>query len=506
MKYYVGKTIGAGSFGVVRECVEIASGRTYAVKTISKIPKRGLPTPRYLLKLRTEVEIMQQIGYSLDAVHLKDVFEDDEAVHLVMQLCEGGALLERIESKCYSERYIVQIVRSILRFISQCHAKGFIYRDVKPDNFLFESTALDSPLKATDFGLSIKHWSDEPKLTARSGTPAYMAPELILQLYDEKCDLWSVGMLTYQLLTGRFPFWEDVRHEPLGDVWKAILTRNINWNAQELKQLSRPAVDFLKSLLERDPVKRPSAQQALEHPWIADVSVPRDLPLGGSVVQRLQRFSTYGRLKQMVLKMIVDEMAGTTPASLVTREGVSPSLIAGLQELFEQLDTDHSGNISFEELKIGLKTLGYVLSDSEIELLMGKVDSDHDGSIELSEFITTLIDWNQMQQSKDWQRFIDIAFQKLDEDGDGYISLDEILECLPSVTASTGTRIPEPERLAEAKQMLREADTNGDGKVSKSEFEELLKETHGAPDSLTFYDDRLAGSTIKREVEPRASS
>ncbi|PNG71918.1 Calcium-dependent protein kinase 25, partial [Tetrabaena socialis] len=89
----------------------------------------------------------------------------------------------------------------------------------------------ESPLKATDFGLSIRHWPDEPKLTSRSGTPAYMAPELVLQSYDEKCDIWSVGMLAYQLLTGRFPFWEDVRTQTLSDVWKAILTQDVNWNA-----------------------------------------------------------------------------------------------------------------------------------------------------------------------------------------------------------------------------------------------------------------------------------
>ena len=71
----------------------------------------------------------------------------------------------------------------------------------------------------------------ERKLTSRSGTPAYMAPELVMQSYDEKCDLWSVGMLAYQMLTGRFPFWEDVRKVSLTDVWKAILTEEINWNA-----------------------------------------------------------------------------------------------------------------------------------------------------------------------------------------------------------------------------------------------------------------------------------
>ena len=71
----------------------------------------------------------------------------------------------------------------------------------------------------------------ERKLTSRSGTPAYMAPELVMQSYDEKCDLWSVGMLAYQMLTGRFPFWEDVRRESLTDVWKAILTQDISWDA-----------------------------------------------------------------------------------------------------------------------------------------------------------------------------------------------------------------------------------------------------------------------------------
>ena len=217
---------------MVREVVEMSSGRKCAVKTVGKVPKRGPPTPRYLLKLRAEVEIMRQLGYSLDAVNLRDVFEDNENIHLVMELCTGGALLERIDKGQYSEKYIARLVRSILRFISQCHAKGIIYRDVKPDNFLFLNKSAESPLKATDFGLSIRHWPDEPNLTSRSGTPAYMAPELVLQSYNEKCDLWSVGMMTYQLLTGRFPFWDDVRHQSLNDVWKAILHADLDWSAE----------------------------------------------------------------------------------------------------------------------------------------------------------------------------------------------------------------------------------------------------------------------------------
>eukprot|EP00197_Chlamydomonas_leiostraca_P016234 CAMPEP_0202862620 /NCGR_PEP_ID=MMETSP1391-20130828/3593_1 /ASSEMBLY_ACC=CAM_ASM_000867 /TAXON_ID=1034604 /ORGANISM="Chlamydomonas leiostraca, Strain SAG 11-49" /LENGTH=572 /DNA_ID=CAMNT_0049542175 /DNA_START=227 /DNA_END=1946 /DNA_ORIENTATION=- len=479
-KYFVGRVIGAGSFGVVRECVEIHSGRRLAVKTVGKVPKRGMSTPRYLLKLRTEVEIMQQLGYSLDAVNLKDVFEDNDAIHLVMELCEGGALLERIDTGRYSEKYIARLTRSILRFVSQCHAKGIIYRDIKPDNFLFLSNEEDSALKATDFGLSIRHWPDEPKLSSRSGTPAYMAPELVMQMYDEKCDIWSVGMLTYQLLTGRFPFWEDVRTQSLTDVWKAIMTQEINWKAQELQQLSPSAVDFLKILLRRDPLKRPSASEALQHAWVKEEGTASDLPLSGTVVQRLQRFSTYGHLKQVVLRMIAEELAGDVAVK---------SSIKDLKDLFDQLDTDASGAVSLDELSTGLRKQGYVLSDTEIEQLVRKIDADHDGNIDMGEFLTTLLDWNSLQKEQNWQTYLDHAFKKMDHDGDGFISLDELLALLPPATTSAGP-LAEAERRAEAKLMLREADTNGDGQISREEFYDLLKESH-APDSLSFYDDRL---------------
>ncbi|KAI8474838.1 MAG: kinase-like domain-containing protein [Monoraphidium minutum] len=432
--------------------------------------------------MRAEVEVMQQLGVSLNAVNLVDVFEDDRDIHMVMELCTGGALLERVESRAYSERYIAGLVRSILRFIAQCHTKGIVYRDVKPDNFLFLSKEEDSPLKATDFGLSIRHSTEEAKLTSRSGTPAYMSPELVMQCYDEKCDIWSVGMLAYQLLTGRFPFWEDVRNETLSDVWKAVLSQEISWEAPELQALSPAAVALLKRLLQRNPQLRPSASDALEDPWLAEEGLASDVPLKGSVVARLQRFATYGHLKQLVLRMITEDMR---------RRGTTPSLAAAMQELFLEYDVDSSGAISFEELATGLQKQGYTVTESEVRQLMNRLDMDNTGHVEGDEFVAALVDWGQIMQTAEWQEYVDAAFSRLDVDGDGYIELEELMDRMPG----DFLRGDAVERQAEAKRMLREADANGDGKISRAEFSGLLRENI-SPDSLSLYDNRLRIHTI----------
>ena len=230
-KYTLGRILGAGSFGVVKEAIHSETGKRYAVKSIPKAPKNGKPTPRYLLKLQCEVDSMGQLGASLDAVYLRDVFEDDTSVHLVMELCEGGSVLDRLKDGEYSERQVAHIMRSVLRFLAQCHSKGLVYRDVKPENFMLLQKGglsaknaasnplwrmgqamgfpmpvppqdLYSPVRATDFGLSIRHAPGDPPLKSRSGTPAYMSPDVILQAYSEKADLWSAGIMMYQLLTG----------------------------------------------------------------------------------------------------------------------------------------------------------------------------------------------------------------------------------------------------------------------------------------------------------------
>lgn len=547
--YTLGPVLGAGSFGVVRECTERSTRRRYAVKSIPKQPKNGKSTPRYLLKLQTEVDAMDQLGASLDAVYLKDVFEDDVSVHLVMELCEGGSVLERLKEGEYNERQAAEVMRAVLRFLSQCHAKGLVYRDVKPENFLllhkikkdisdgdddaaaggavglwanlqrsmgfgkqqssvdedtpqqgmsaghpasrhaYNHSELGSPVKATDFGLSIRHRPGEPKLKSRSGTPAYMAPEVIEQHYDEKADIWSAGIMMYQLLTGKFPFWDNVRECSLQQVWKAILQDEVNFEARELRQVSPAARDLLKGLLSRDPKVRYTASDALRHRWLRSEDAPR-LPLRSSVVQRLQRFATYGHLKQLVFRIIADEFnRAARPVKPVNPE--AQAQLEAVTGLFRDLDVDASGSVSYDELVLGLGKLGFDLDSDEIEQLVKRMDGNHDGVLDLDEFMAGLVDWGELQEDSQWTSWVSHAFSRLDRNGDGFISLSSLEELLGDDD--------DEERRLEARSMLREADANGDGRVSREEFTELLS-VGSIPDGLSQYDPRLIYSDMSPDM------
>jgi len=479
--YKIGEMLGAGSFGLVYMAIEKESGQFYAVKTIPKKPKKGKPTPRYLLKIQTEVESMMQIGASLNAVFLKDVFEDNSFVHLVMELCTGGPLMERWGKEPHTERDVAKQIRAILRFLAQCHAKGVIYRDVKPDNFLFLNDDPESPLKATDFGLAIRHWPQEGNLKSRSGTPAYMAPEVVMQDYNEKCDLWSVGMVMYQMLTGTFPFWDDIRSKKLQEVWKSILVDDIDLKSRSIKRKVSPmALDLLRKLLVRSPLERLSAAEALEHPWIKELDDHPDIPLCGTVVQRLQRFATCGRLKQLVLRSVAAEVIS------------SPSLTESLEELktiFNSIDSDGSGQIDFDELTTGLVGQGYMVTGDEVSQLMSRMDMDGNGCIDFLELVTALLDWDQLHKTEAFGKSVDAAFAKLDTAGKGYLDAADVLPLLPADLAGAD----EQHREHEAKRMLREIDTSHEGRLHKPEFVGILMESY-AEDPLAQYDDRLLHS------------
>jgi calcium-dependent protein kinase len=576
-QYQLGAVLGAGSFGVVRRAVHRRTGAAYAIKSIAKIPRRGPCTPRHLLKLRTEVDVMRQLGPSLDAVYLAGAFEDAGAIHLVTELCEGGSLLDRLRggggapgggapastppSTPLTEQAVARIASSVLRFLAQAHAKGIVYRDVKPDNFLFLTPDPNAPLRATDFGLAIR-WSaeaDDPPLQSRTGTPVYMAPEVVLQQYGAACDAWSAGVMIFQLLTGDLPFWrgDALASLTLQDVWAGVLHGSIDLENGAGARLPPGARDLLRGLLVRDPVERWTPAEALEKAagWLGSggeggsvafgtaAPATTELPLDASVVARLQRFATHGRLKQLILTRLAEDVirssstggsdgsegesgsgrASRSSSSSSSSSRLSPSTppplpprlaaaAAAVRSLFTAYDADGSGGIDVRELAAGLAARGYDVTPGEVSKLMSRLDADGDGSVSPAELAAGLVDWSGADcppgvradrgsgalSSGDgtecgcsgWAAaWADAAFDALDADGNGTIDLDELAALLPaSERAQDG-----PALRAAAAELLREADTDGDGCVSRSEFEALLCEVGGA-DRLSLYDSRLAAS------------
>ncbi|KAL0302750.1 UNVERIFIED_CONTAM: Calcium-dependent protein kinase [Sesamum angustifolium] len=222
-RYRFGKELGRGEFGVTYQCFDDVNGESLACK---KIPKSKLRTDIDIEDVRREVEIMRHLPKHPNIVSYREVYEDKEAIYLVMELCEGGELFDRIVARGhYTERAAAQVTKTILEVVKVCHEHGVIHRDLKPENFLYANESENSPLKAIDFGLSI-FFEPGQRFNEIVGSPYYMAPEVLRRNYGPEIDVWSTGVILYILLCGVPPFWaasewmqnaDKVPNIPLGE-------------------------------------------------------------------------------------------------------------------------------------------------------------------------------------------------------------------------------------------------------------------------------------------------
>eukprot|EP00250_Pteridium_aquilinum_P012077 c20495_g2_i1 orf=1-843(-) len=206
-RYQLGKLLGHGQFGYTYVGTQLSSGEQVAVKTIEK---KKMLLPISVEDVKREVKIMAALNGHENVVQFHEAFEDDNYVYIAMELCEGGELLDRILAKKdirYSEKDAAIVVRQMLKVAACCHLNGVVHRDLKPENFLFKSRAEDSPLKATDFGLSDFIQPDR-KFRDVVGSAYYVAPEVLRRKSGPESDVWSIGVISYILLCGRRPFWD----------------------------------------------------------------------------------------------------------------------------------------------------------------------------------------------------------------------------------------------------------------------------------------------------------
>ena len=254
-------------------------------------------------------------------VYFKGAWEDDDDIHIVMEYCRGGELHHSIGLRSYTEESVSHYMRSVLHTLAQCHAQRILHRDIKPGNFMLLSDDEGAPLKAIDFGLAVFY--DPSKLPRTDlgldGTPWFMAPEVLNSQTYPSSDIWSAGVMAYQLLSGYLPF-DDVRNPnapALSIIWRGILTEEPSFRRSAWHNVSEEAKDFVKTLLNKDHERRPTAKQALSHPWLQK-EFHRDKlrPLSATVVQRIQRYGQKNILKRTILELLATELLKMAPPQL----------------------------------------------------------------------------------------------------------------------------------------------------------------------------------------------
>ncbi|KAK8498083.1 hypothetical protein V6N13_121417 [Hibiscus sabdariffa] len=436
----MGEELGRGEFGVTSKCFDLKTGEPYACKKISKARLRAEIDVE---DVRREVEIMKHLPKHPNIVAFREAFEDKEAVYLVMELCYGGELFDRIVAKGhYTERAAAKVVKTILEIIKVCHEHGVVHRDLKPENFLLADGSETAPIKAIDFGLSI-FYKPGQQFNDIVGSPYYMAPEVLKRNYGKEVDIWSAGVILYILLCGVPPFWADNEE----GIAQAIIRGRIDFERDPWPKVSGEAKDLVRRMLDSDPRTRISVQQVFEHPWIQNSENARNVNLGEHVRTRIKHFSLMNKFKKEVLRVVAENLPNEQVDSII--------------EMFNMMDTDENGNLSFEELRDGLRKIGHTLDDPDVRMLMEAADIDGNGTLSQEEFVIMAVHLKRMDGSDE---LLSQAFRVFDKNQSGYIELEELQEALSHDDLHQQL----------IKDIMADVDQNKDGRISYEEFKAMM--------------------------------
>ncbi|CAB4261780.1 unnamed protein product [Prunus armeniaca] len=256
--YQLCEELGRGRFGVVFKAQR--NGDVFAVKSIDKrIADSGDSLDAQCLL--TEPKILKLLASHPNVINLHDLYEDDDHLHMVLDLCDAPDLYRRVTLGVFSEPEAASVMAQLMLAVAHCHRLGVAHRDIKPDNILFDGR---DRLRLADFG-SAETFGDGETMSGLVGTPYYVAPELVAgREYGEKVDVWSSGVVLYIMLAGFPPFYGDTAAE----IFEAVLRANLRFPSRVFNGVSASVKDLLRRMLCKDVSRRFSAEQVLRHPWI----------------------------------------------------------------------------------------------------------------------------------------------------------------------------------------------------------------------------------------------
>ena len=436
--------IGQGSYGSVTRGTNKSTGVVRAIKTISKSQVKNID------RFRQEISIMKQLDHP-NVIKLFETFEDHRNIYLVMELCTGGELFDRIiELGHLTEHQAAIIMQQILRAIYYMHQNKVMHRDLKPENFLFltKESIEKSPLKIIDFGLSCRFQPGQ-MMSTKAGTPYYVAPQVLAGKYDEGCDVWSCGVIMFILLCGYPPFYGDTDAEVLRKVREGVFS----FNPSDWRNVSDDAKDLIRKMLQFNPKDRFSAEQSLNHIWVKKTApMATDAPLEHSHVDNLKNFRAQNKLKKAALHIIAQQMPD--------------SEIASLKNIFVSIDKNGDGQLTIPEMMEGIQKSG-INTDTlgiDIKEVLQNIDSNASGVIDYTEFIAATLEKKKyLREDRLWS-----AFRVFDVDGNGTISKAELEKILH------GGALHDMESNKTIDDLIKECDLDGDGEISFDEFVKMM--------------------------------
>ncbi|CAI9762514.1 unnamed protein product [Fraxinus pennsylvanica] len=406
-KYELGKEVGRGHFG--HTCW--AKGKKGELKNqqvaVKIISKAKMTTAISIEDVRREVKILKALSGYKNLIKFYDSFEDAHNVYIVMELCEGGELLERILSRGgrYTEEDAKKIVVQMLSIAGFCHLQGVVHRDMKPENFLFTTRDDDSPLKVIDFGLSDFTRPDH-RLNDIVGSAYYVAPEVLHRSYSVEADIWSIGVITYILLCGSRPFWARTE----SGIFRSVLRADPNFDDLPWPVVSVEAKDFVKRLLNKDHRKRMTAAQALTHPWLRDLNSV--VPLDAMIYKLVKSYIRATPLKRAALKAL--------------SKALTDDELIYLRAQFKLLQPK-DGWVSLDNFKMALmRNATDAMRESRVADILILMEPLSYKKMDFEEFCAAAISIYQLEALENWEDIASAAFQNFEREGNRVTSVEEL--------------------------------------------------------------------------------
>ena len=455
--YDIGDKLGAGGFGEVFSCVHKKTGIERAVKKIARSSVGDGADNETVVR---EFNILKELDHP-NILKQIEMLYDDNYYYIVTEVCKGGELLDEImEWGNFTEEDSAELMRHLLGSVNYCHKQGVCHRDLKPENILLEEHKTLDCIKLIDFGLS-RVVEKDVEMNDLVGSIYYIAPEIFKGSHTSKCDVWSCGVIAYILLAGFVPF-DGHSHD---DIQEEILSGEYDFDDEVWDDVSDQAKDFIVTLLEYDPKDRPTAEEALQHPWIQEcrVASSQRLKQRDSVNKRamealnnLERFHAQCKLKQATYAFIGSQ--------LVLKEEKKK-----IDELFRALDIHSNGVLTREEVRVGYKEVfGMELDEATVEGMFQRIDSDNTGHIEYSEFVIATMNEKELLSNEKLRH----AFNQFDVDGSGYVTRDELVEIL-----SYFQEVDKDLDSDAINRIIQHVDVDEDGKIDFDEFSAMMFRT-----------------------------